>query len=344
MEKLVFVGTGAERDPNNPHKWLGDGNRIHVLSFDAEGCLSTVEELCPLDGDINPMCLDSLTARDGSIFVYSVSGGEPLAHVVCHKIERRPVGTTSAPQFSAERIGTASSGGQGACFLQVVPANAAHNLSHACVLVANYGEEKGAVAVLPIGDDGKPQAPSCIVEHDPEAASTPGTGRQDTSHPHMISYREGYAYVPDLGQDRIVKYQLTEPSPMKFGLTEVHSIELPKESGPRHIAFLSSDAAVVVNELNNTVLLVKNDEVVGSAVSTLPANWAGWDDSRGKKPFDFYTAPSHAAGIAVNGNNVFVTNRGHDSVAILEVDGDSIRLIRCVPSGGRLPWSVQVKR
>jgi 6-phosphogluconolactonase len=62
--------------------------------------------------------------------------------------------------------------------------------------------------------------------------------------------------------------------------------------------------------------------------------------------------PSHAAGIAVapDGKHVYVTNRGHDSVAAFSIKPDvakgegDVCLVPTaqvtVPSGGRLPWTI----
>jgi hypothetical protein len=65
---------------------------------------------------------------------------------------------------------------------------------------------------------------------------------------------------------------------------------------------------------------------------------------QGPPPFDFYTAPSHAAEIAVApaGDFVYGSNRGHDSIVTYAVDCATglLTLKAHTQSGGGIPWHI----
>ena len=72
------------------------------------------------------------------------------------------------------------------------------------VLVANYGG--GSVAVLPLGKDGKLKSASAMVQH---TGSSVNPQRQKEPHAHAIVLDPAnrFAYVADLGLDRVLVYQ-----------------------------------------------------------------------------------------------------------------------------------------
>lgn len=115
-----------------------------------------------------------------------------------------------------------------------------------------------------------------------------------------------------------------------------------------HYPEVTVDYVYCINELDNTIVtfsVAANGTLtaVGEPISTLPAGWGPGVEP----PFDFYTAPSHAAEILIftsSGKDFLAaTNRGHDSVALYSLDNPgSPILIKTVPSGGRLPWTLAV--
>ena len=106
------------------------------------------------------------------------------------------------------------------------------------------------------------------------------------------------------------------------------------------------DVSYVLNELDNTLGVYALDASTGglallqNAGSTIPADYAA------PPPFDFYTASSHAAGIAVSpdGKWVLCTNRGHDSVVAFAVEDEDKGTVAAprpehfTPTAGALPW------
>jgi 6-phosphogluconolactonase len=209
---------------------------------------------------------------------------------------------------------------------------AAHNTASRdgrFLLVANYAMGSGgpdkSLAVFPIGPDGAigqsvaSVAHSGAVGHDPD--------RQERSHAHCIveTVVPGTFLCADLGLDAVIGYALDASG----GLQRLSQTDMPAGSGPRHIAIHPGGQLVFVsNELNSTVSALMHTE-------------QGW------VPVDtHFTVPpgvtdSHVADIQVspNGRFVYISNRGHDSIARFAVDAQSGRLdpLGHTPSGGATP-------
>jgi 6-phosphogluconolactonase len=83
-------------------------------------------------------------------------------------------------------------------------------------------------------------------------------------------------------------------------------------AGPRHLAFHPTLPLVfVANELDSTVVTLRFDALRGAlspfdSRSTLPAGWIGTN-----YPADIHLAPS--------GRTLYVSNRGHNSLAVFSV-------------------------
>jgi 6-phosphogluconolactonase len=95
-------------------------------------------------------------------------------------------------------------------------------------------------------------------------------------------------------------------------------------SGPRHLAFHPSLPLVFVScELDSTVAALRFDPDSGklsllSTLSTVPSRWKGEN-----YPADIHVAPL--------GNVLYVSNRGHDSIAVFSIDSmGSLRLEQAI--------------
>jgi 6-phosphogluconolactonase len=105
--------------------------------------------------------------------------------------------------------------------------------------------------------------------------------RQEGPHAHCTLFVESggseFAYVVDLGLDRVFSYRL-DPGAGKLTPTEPGFVKLPDGSGPRHLAIdKSSGRAYVCGELDSTLNTLRWDRDRGflepsriAAVSTLP--------------------------------------------------------------------------
>lgn len=174
------------------------------------------------------------------------------------------------------------------------------------LLVAHY--TGGAVSVLPITDGGELGEPTDVVAHD---GSSVDPERQNAPHPHSITPGPNgrFAYVPDLGTDEVVVYELADGGTLERAST----VDVAPGAGPRHLDFHpSGEFAFLITELDSTVVTFRWDAETGGleqvdTVSTLPADW---DDEN--YPADVHVHPS--------GRWVYGSNRGHDSIVVFDVD------------------------
>ena len=101
-------------------------------------------------------------------------------------------------------------------------------------------------------------------------------------------------------------------------------------AGPRHLTFDPNNNWIyVLNELNNTVSVVKEKEdmyYIDFSISMLPEQFTGY--SKG--------ADIH---ISKDGKFLYASNRGHDSIVIYKVNAEngSLKLVGFEPVLGRNP-------
>lgn len=218
------------------------------------------------------------------------------------------------------RLNEQSTEGAGPCYVSV-------DRKGRAVLVANY--DAGSVAVLPILADGS-LGEAHIDQHQ---GSGPDKERQEGPHAHSIvaDPSNRFALGADLGTDRIVVYRLDEQSGALEHLA-ANDTKLPPGSGPRHIAFHPTLPLVfVANELKSTLTTLRFDKQRGTLAivasqSTLPRGWKGTS----------YVADIHVDSL---GRNVYVSNRGHDSVAVFSVQPKTgvLTLAQTAATGGDWP-------
>lgn len=200
------------------------------------------------------------------------------------------------------------------------------------VLVANYGG--GSVAVLPIAANGHLLPPSSSIQHQ---GSSVNKQRQEAPHAHSINLDRAnkFAFAADLGLDKVFIYRfdaskgLLTPNDPPAGI-------VPPGSGPRHFAFHPSEKyAFANNELTSTVTSFAYDAARGSlteiqTISTLP------EPTPGNSTAETVVHPS--------GKFVYVSNRGHNSLAIFRCDESTGRLsvVGHQPSGGKTPRNFNI--
>lgn len=328
----VVVGTGGERDPDDPHKWqnAAGANCIFVFAMDAAGSLTQTDG--PIEAGVNPMWITSALVG-GNRVVYSVDMENDDPGIRSYRLDSK---TGKLTPLNKVPCGA----GAGPCHIEVCSSGGMSG-GPAFLVVANY--EQGSVKLFPIDStDGSVQdcADTCVHSKDEFPLAH---GRQEAPHPHGVTAHKEWVYVCDLGKNAVLQYSL---DCAQGTLTHQHTTTVHESAGPRHIVFSTSGDGVTrafaVNELDNTVTVfgVAPDSGVLTVLkhcSTLPAGWA----DTASKPFDFYDAPSHAAEITVDPANgrIIVTNRGHDSIAMLDFDGG---FVGTVGTEGRIPWTVAV--
>jgi len=233
-----------------------------------------------------------------SKYLYSVSEVD--------SVEGKKGGGVSAFEIQADgtlkHLNSEITGGGAPCHLVVDPTG--KNL-----LIANYSG--GSVACLPISEDGSLKPTSSFVQH---TGTSVDKGRQEAPHAHSINVDPtgDYAMVADLGLDKVLVYKL-DPDKGQLTPNEPPSTSTKPGGGPRHFAFHPSGKFAYTNlEMTSevTTLLVQTGGVLAGVqtLSTLPDG----KPVPGNSTAECQVHPS--------GKFVYVSNRGHNSLAIYQVD------------------------
>jgi 6-phosphogluconolactonase len=146
------------------------------------------------------------------------------------------------------RVGDAPSGAVSPCRCSV-------ETTGRYLLAAHYAG--GAVSMLPLGADGEIGDPVAVVEHE---GAGPNPDRQTAPHPHSITPgpENRFAYVPDLGTDEVVVYEMDLDGGR---LDRRSSVAVTPGAGPRHLAFgPSGERVYLINELDSTVVAFESDD------------------------------------------------------------------------------------
>jgi 6-phosphogluconolactonase len=194
----------------------------------------------------------------------------------------------------------------------------------ALAAIANYGD--GSVSTFLLDQDGKP-AFSAVVRHSGKSVHPE---RQTGPHAHGVYFSGDTLFVPDLGLDKIMAYAVDHATGAISPAAPPFTATAPG-AGPRHLSFHPSRPWVYgVNELNNTVTFYLHDGAKltpRQSVSTIPAG------------FDKFTKAAEVE-VHPNGNFVYASNRGHESIAVFRVDPASGELT----SLGQTPVVVDTPR
>ena len=179
------------------------------------------------------------------------------------------------------------------------------------LFVANY---TGSAAVFALGADGALAERTAFL---PLTGSGPDAARQEGPHAHgFYASPDGrFALLCDLGTDEVRLYRFdTEHGTVTP--QQPPSGKVPPGAGPRHLAFGPSGRfAYVTNEMGRSLTTFAWDGGLGTLtpLRTVPTVPAG-------TPADGVTASELAFDSA--GRFLYVSNRGHDSVAVFAVAAD----------------------
>ena len=226
---------------------------------------------------------------------------------------------------SLRRLNEESSKGSGNTHVAVDPAG-----KH--VLGANYGS--GSVACAPIRDDGSVGAVTGFVQH---AGSSVNARRQAGPHAHSVYFNGPFAYACDLGTDDVFVHRYDAA---KGTLTpnDPPSGKVPPGSGPRHLAFHPKGGfAYVNNEMTSAVTVFAHDAAKGTltplqTLSTLPEGYDGADKN---STAEIFCRP--------DGRFVYVSNRGHDSIAVFAIGTDGkLTTVQHAPAGVKTPRNFNI--
>ncbi|QEG42762.1 lactonase family protein [Roseimaritima ulvae] len=250
--------------------------------------------------------LYSVGAVDGeaSVVAYAIAEGDGAA---LEKINAQPIGDGGAAHLSTDATGSV-------------------------LLTAQYGG--GSTALFPLANDGHILPRQQLEKH------SGGSGivdrRQDAPHAHWTGHSPDnrFAFVPDLGMDKVVIWRLhAETSPPRI---EPHGFGVcPPGSGPRHMKFHPNGKRIyVLNELSLSVTVFDYDPQAGTmeplqTVETL---------SEAQKAGESFNSASEIR-VHPSGRFVYTANRGHDTITVFRVDpqSDLLTLVEQEPIRGGWP-------
>jgi 6-phosphogluconolactonase len=277
----AYVGCRTTRERN------AEGTGISVYEVHPSGEWQPLQRLEPL---VNPSFLALNRAQDT---LYTVHGDGS---------------TVSAYRVEAGSGRLAPLNAQSCVGLNPVHLDFARD--EAWLVVAGYATGTATrIALEPDGSLGEAVLPPL------EFSGTPGPHRveQSSSHPHFIAryatrrFNTDWHIVPDKGLDTVfaVRWPADGQPVIQAGRTR-------EGAGPRHAAFHPELPLIYVsNELDSTVTTWSFDSATGrldplSTIPVIPAQFHG---------------SSRAAGIVIarDGRCLYVTNRGHDTIATIEL-------------------------
>jgi 6-phosphogluconolactonase len=169
------------------------------------------------------------------------------------------------------------------------------------LLAAYYVDAK--VTVHAIGKDG------ALGEKPQQSLPT-----ADKAHAILPAPSGRFVFVPHTGPDTIFQFAF-DAKTGRLSANEPARLATPKGTGPRHLVFHPSrPIAYVANEQGGSVTAYALDPRAGTlrplqTVSTLPADFKG-------------TNACAEIRIHPSGKFLYISNRGHDSIACFALDGD----------------------
>jgi 6-phosphogluconolactonase len=284
-DQLVYVGTYSGGKSTS--------KGIYVFGLDSK--TGKVEPLGLAAEAKNP---SFLAIAPNKKFLYAVSEGDGReGGVSSFSIDQK----TGRLTF----INKQSSKGGGPCHVSV-------DATGRALMVANYGS--GHIASLPINLDGSLGEAASSYLQGPASEADPK--RQKGPHAHSINpdKTNKFAFACDLGCDKVFIYKL-DPMTAKLTPNDPPFASVPPGGGPRHFAFHPSGKfGWANNEMALTVTGFTYDAAKGAltpieTVSTLPP---------GVSVIPAYSTAETQ--VHPSGRFVYVSNRGHDTIACYSVD------------------------
>ncbi len=214
------------------------------------------------------------------------------------------------------KLNTQAFKGSGPCHLAVDPKGE-------YLFVAAYGG--GSVGAFPISSDGSLAGVASTFKNQ---GFGPDKGRQEAPHMHsVLADTKGRVYACDLGTDEILTF-----TPKAGDLGAPLRTKTPAGGGPRHgVLHPNGRHLYANNEMTNSVCAYRVDAHTGAlnlkqTLATLPEG----EPAQGKSTAEIHIHP--------NGKWLYVSNRGHDSIASFAVGADgTLTLIEIERAGVKNP-------
>lgn len=254
-------------------------------------------------------------APNASFSVHSPRHG---LHYIVDEADSGSIGVHRYTDRGWETLATIAVEGAAPCHIALDP-------TETRLAVANYAS--GSVTLLRL--DPLTGLPVGRVQVRTNHGSGPNAARQAAPHAHWVGFSPDghWLYQTDLGTDEILAFPVDAIGTLG---TAQRAYRARAGSGPRHLLLHPRlpQRAYLIGELDSRLsVLDRRDGVFAHhmTVSTLPPDWRG---------------DSIVAHIAVNraGDRLYVSNRGHDSIAVFALDASgNPTLLEYAATGGEYP-------
>jgi len=279
-----------------------DKQIFYVGAYTSEGAKGIY--LCSFDNSSGEISLlETFEGIDNPSFL-KTSNDKRFLYAVTEKQE----GNVSAFQIDINGmlkfINEQNSNGKGPCHVDVSP-------DGKFVAVANYGG--GTTALYPVAKNGSLLPATSVIVNE---GSSINKSRQTKPYAHSMKFSPfgNQVFSADLGTDQLNIFSLEGDKLIQKGQKFA---KLDPGSGPRHFDFHPDGETIfVINELNSTVTtfkLVNQNWEKQQVISTLPSDFNGTS----------YCADIH---VSVDGKFLYGSNRGHNSIAVFEIESNTKHL------------------
>lgn len=250
----------------------------------------------------NPTYLD--TSSDGSLLFAVLKEGELDGGVIAYKKNNDGL---------FDVVNTSTEEGAAPCFVS-------YDEKRNYLYSANY--HKGEVALYGVSSTG---AVSLL-----DSALHEGKGphqNQDGPHAHYMQRTPDDQFVVscDLGTDEVITYRVKEDA-----LIQQHILKVTEGTGPRHLVFHPTlPVAYLVGELSSEILVLDYHSdgsfTAKQRISTVPEGYTGSNSGA-------------AIRVSQNGQHVYASNRGHDSIVVYETHSEGrLTTVQWQPTFGEVP-------
>ena len=183
------------------------------------------------------------------------------------------------------------------------PCYVAYDEKRQLVYTSNY--HKGEVAVYKTDIEGNLELLETVTHSGSSVHEN-----QDSPHVHYsnLSPDGNFLIVCDLGTDEVYTYEITEDEKLE----EVARLKVAPGTGPRHIAFSPTlDVAYLFGELSSDVLVLDYNPMTGNLQKNKRFRLS-------QKTIQSLMA--EAIRVSSDGQFVYGSNRGHDSIVVYKAD------------------------
>jgi len=197
-------------------------------------------------------------------------------------------------------------------------------------VTVNY--TSGTLAAYKLEPDGKLGEAFYVVKHQgkPLSAAQPGPKQ----HGIQFSKDNKFMFIADLGLDRVYTYRFDAAKPSITPFDPPY-VSTHAGAGPRRIQMSPDGRFLYVDHETDSEVSVYT--IDGCSLKEIQVTGTVPDDAKAKNT-------TAELVISADGRNLYVGNRGHDTVTVFDIDRKTGKLTRAenVPSGGRTPRNVRI--